>query len=78
MNLTVNQALNLLYVHHREPSHNLGLSESEVVDLTLLVVNRYHELTSIYMEQMIPQSKSELVDTLRSTSGSGGLFHPVH
>jgi len=78
MNLTVNQALNLLYIHHREPSHNIGLSESEIVDLTLYVVSRYHELTSVYKDQMIPQSKVELVDVLRSTSGASGIFQTVH
>lgn len=78
MNINVNQALNLLYIHFRETDQDLGLTESEIVDLTLLVVSRFGELTSPYVEHMIPTTKVQLVDVLRSPSGSGGLFHPAH
>ena len=78
MRLTVNQSLNLLYIHFREPSHTLGLTEAEVTDLTLEVVSKYEELQdSPYKERMVPQSKSELVDTLRS-AGAEGIFLAVH
>jgi hypothetical protein len=76
--LTVNQALNLLWIHYREEEHEIGLTEPEVIDLTLLVVSKYEDLTSPYKDALIPKSKGELVDVLRSPEGPAGLFAVTH
>lgn len=76
--LSVNQSLNLLYIHYREPDHKLGLTAANIGDLTLFIVSKYSELTSPYKERMIPQSKSELVDVLRSDKGAAGIFELLH
>lgn len=71
---TGNQALQLLWVHFVSRRHYIGLTEDEVITLGLQLVAKYESLTTIYKDHLIPQSKSELVDILRSDKGASGLF----
>ena len=65
MNLTANMSLQLLYIHHCEPSYVLGLTEDEVITLGLEVVSKYSEITSKYKDQLILKDKETLIDFLR-------------
>jgi len=78
MSLTVNQSLQLLWIHYKEPEYEIGLTKDELMELSLTVVSKYDDITSPYKDAMIPQSKSELVDTLREPLGSEGLFARSH
>ena len=63
MKLTANQTLQLLWIHHHEPAHDIGLTVQDVVDLELTLVNQYSELIpSDYVKRMIPQTKDTLAE----------------
>ena len=71
MKLTANQNLQLLWIHHHEPSHDIGLTVQDVVDLELTLVNQYSELIpSEYTNRMIPQTKEHLVEHFISNSNT--------
>ena len=65
MTLSANQALQLLWIHYKEPEYNIGLTIDEVIDLGLVVVSKFSELTTQYREHLVPKTKDELVDFLR-------------
>ena len=64
MKLTANQNLQLLWIHHHEPSHDIGLTVQDVVDLELTIVNQYDELSGEYFDKLRGDNKNDLVDLL--------------
>ena len=78
MNLTGNQALQILWIHEREPTHDLGLTETELISLGLQVVFKFDELTVSYKDYMIPKTKDELATHLRDNGHLKQLFHITH
>jgi hypothetical protein len=69
MKLSANQQMQLLYIHHHEPSHKIGLSTHEVVELELLLVNQHENLSGEYFERLIPKSKDALAEFFIRNTG---------
>ena len=66
MNLTGNQAVNLLWVHYTDPLSPLELKEAEVTSLELEIVYQYSSIETELKEKLIPTSKDDLIDFLRN------------
>ena len=69
MKLSANQHLQLLWIHHCCPFYLIELTDQDVVDLELLIVNQYTSLSGPYFDNLIPSGKDALVEFFLGRSG---------
>jgi hypothetical protein len=62
MKLSGNQAFNLLYIHYKEPWHNLGLTLDELGYLKQKVVLYWEKITSPYKEYLVSDNLDDICE----------------
>lgn len=58
---TANESLQLLWVHFKEPSVDLKLTDEELSYLKLTVIDEWETLTTVYKKQLVTTNKLEFI-----------------